>query len=400
MIAMRGLQGFAGGVLIPMAFTLILTQLPKPQQPIGLAMFALSVHLRACDRPDHRRLPDRELRLADHLFRQRGADHRHGERALFHARAAADTAQAPEGRRLGRHRDHGIGLSSLQAVLEEGNKNDWFASPFIVKLAIVSLVKPHRRLFWIELTVEKPLIRLRLLKGRNFGFGTMALTLLGFALFRLGLYPAGPISARCSITTPSRSARVLAWTGLPQLILIPLVPQLMKRFDHPLRRFRRPHAVRRELLHEHHDVARLCRRPAVPSNVVRAIGQALVLTPLTSVSTSRHRATGCAGGVGHQQHVPQSRRRHRHGRACDLHHQARAVPLQHHRPVGFSGPRGSRRPHRPDDRLLSGARHHRRRCRQAAGESSRSACGETSGTLCWASAMPLPCSALCWRSLR
>ena len=37
MIAMRGLQGFAGGVLIPMAFTMVLTRLPKPQQPIGLA---------------------------------------------------------------------------------------------------------------------------------------------------------------------------------------------------------------------------------------------------------------------------------------------------------------------------------------------------------------------------
>src|SRR5262249_20168702 len=43
MIAMRGLQGFAGGVLIPMAFTMVLTKLPKAQQPTGLAMFALSV---------------------------------------------------------------------------------------------------------------------------------------------------------------------------------------------------------------------------------------------------------------------------------------------------------------------------------------------------------------------
>src|SRR6201990_677271 len=43
MIAMRGLQGFAGGVLIPMAFTMVLTRLPRPQQPIGLAVFALSV---------------------------------------------------------------------------------------------------------------------------------------------------------------------------------------------------------------------------------------------------------------------------------------------------------------------------------------------------------------------
>src|SRR3974390_2502333 len=43
MIAMRGLQGFAGGVLIPMAFTLVFTRLPKAQQPIGLAMFSLAV---------------------------------------------------------------------------------------------------------------------------------------------------------------------------------------------------------------------------------------------------------------------------------------------------------------------------------------------------------------------
>src|SRR6202161_4551437 len=43
MIAMRGLQGFAGGILIPMAFTIVLTKLPKAQQPIGLALFALSV---------------------------------------------------------------------------------------------------------------------------------------------------------------------------------------------------------------------------------------------------------------------------------------------------------------------------------------------------------------------
>jgi hypothetical protein len=32
MIAMRGRKGFAGGILIPMAFTMMLTKLPMPQQ--------------------------------------------------------------------------------------------------------------------------------------------------------------------------------------------------------------------------------------------------------------------------------------------------------------------------------------------------------------------------------
>jgi DHA2 family multidrug resistance protein len=33
-----------------------------------------------------------------------------------------------------------IGLSALQTVLEEGNKDDWFDSPFILRLAIVAAV--------------------------------------------------------------------------------------------------------------------------------------------------------------------------------------------------------------------------------------------------------------------
>src|SRR5882757_1862925 len=41
-IALRAVQGFTGGVLIPMAFTIIITLLPKAKQPVGLALFALS----------------------------------------------------------------------------------------------------------------------------------------------------------------------------------------------------------------------------------------------------------------------------------------------------------------------------------------------------------------------
>ena len=33
-----------------------------------------------------------------------------------------------------------IGLSALQTVLEEGNKDDWFGSPFIVRLAVLAAV--------------------------------------------------------------------------------------------------------------------------------------------------------------------------------------------------------------------------------------------------------------------
>ncbi|HVB15745.1 MAG TPA: MFS transporter, partial [Stellaceae bacterium] len=42
MIVLRAFQGFFGGVLIPMAFTIIITLLPKTKQPVGMALFALS----------------------------------------------------------------------------------------------------------------------------------------------------------------------------------------------------------------------------------------------------------------------------------------------------------------------------------------------------------------------
>ena len=86
MIVLRAHQGFSGGVLIPMAFTLIITLLPKAKQPVGLALFALSATFAPGDRADHRRLPHRELGLAVHLLRQPGAGRADGRHAVVLAR--------------------------------------------------------------------------------------------------------------------------------------------------------------------------------------------------------------------------------------------------------------------------------------------------------------------------
>jgi MFS transporter, DHA2 family, multidrug resistance protein len=42
MIVFRALQGFTGGVLIPLAFTIVMIMLPRSKQAIGLAGFAVS----------------------------------------------------------------------------------------------------------------------------------------------------------------------------------------------------------------------------------------------------------------------------------------------------------------------------------------------------------------------
>jgi DHA2 family multidrug resistance protein len=283
MIAMRGLQGFAGGVLIPMAFTLVLTKLPKPQQPIGLAIFALSVTFAPAIGPT----------IGGYLTEN------YGWRTIFFVnvvptivmvsalyltleRKPAQLGLLKEGDWLG-ILTMAIGLSAFQTVLEEGNKDDWFSSPFIVRLAVIALVSLS--LFvWIELTVEKPLIRLRLLKSRNFGFGTIAVTMLGFALFG-SVYILPAYLGQAQGYNAQQIGAVLAWTGLPQLVLIPLVPRLMQRFD------TRYIAITGLLIFAYSCFMNTTMSPDYAGdqlwipNIVRAIGQAMVLTPLTSVTT-------------------------------------------------------------------------------------------------------------------
>ena len=82
-----------------------------------------------------------------------------------------------------------IGLASLQTVLEEGNKDDWFGSPFIVRLSVVAAVA-LALFFWIELTTPKPLLNLRLLRRRNFGLGSVANVILGHGAVWLGVSAA------------------------------------------------------------------------------------------------------------------------------------------------------------------------------------------------------------------
>jgi DHA2 family multidrug resistance protein len=283
MIAMRGLQGFAGGVLIPMAFTLVLTKLPKPQQPVGLAIFALSVTFAPAIGPT----------IGGYLTEN------YGWQTIFFVNVLPTIVMVsalyltlerqPMQLKLLKDGDWSgiftmaVGLAALQTVLEEGNKDDWFASPFILRLALVALVSLSL-FIWVELTVEKPLIRLRLLKQRNFGFGTIAMTLLGFALFG-SVYILPAYLGQAQGYNAEQIGAVMAWTGLPQLVLIPLVPRLMRRFD------TRYIAVTGLLIFAYSCFMNIAMSPDYAGdqlwipNIVRAVGQAMVLTPLTSVTT-------------------------------------------------------------------------------------------------------------------
>jgi len=284
MIVLRAIQGFSGGVLIPMAFTIIITMLPKSKQPIGLALFALSATFAPAIGPT----------IGGYLTENWGWQYIFYVNLvpglLMIAMLWASLEKSPMQLSLLRQGDWpgiitmAVGLAALQTVLEEGNKDDWFGSPFIVRLSIIAAVS-LTLFFWIELTSAKPLLNLRVLTRRNFGFGSVANFLLGMALYG-SVFILPVYLARVQDYNAEQIGMVLAWTGFPQLLLIPLVPRLMRKFDVRIviavgfAIFAASNFMNIEM------TGNYAGDQLFWPNIVRAIGQALVFTPLSAIATA------------------------------------------------------------------------------------------------------------------
>ncbi|MGV4792602.1 DHA2 family efflux MFS transporter permease subunit [Rhizobium sp. F40D2] len=284
MIVLRAIQGSSGGVLIPMAFTIIITLLPKARQPIGLALFALSATFAPAIGPT----------IGGYLTENWGWEYIFYVNlvpgALMIGLLFASLDRAPMNLKLLAKGDWpgivtmAIGLAALQTVLEEGNKEDWFGSDFILRLTVVAAVSLTLFIV-IELKTAHPLLNLRLLMRRNFGFGIVANFLLGIALY--GSVFVLPIYlTRIQGYNSEQIGMVLAWTGIPQLLLIPLVPRLMKRFDIRLLIVVGFALFAASNFMNVHMTGDYASDQLFWPNIVRAIGQALVFTPLSAIATS------------------------------------------------------------------------------------------------------------------
>ena len=70
-----------------------------------------------------------------------------------------------------------IWIASFQVMVDNGQKNGWFDSPYIMKLGITSLIA-FIILVWWELKAKSPLLDLKIFKNWNFTWGTIILTIL------------------------------------------------------------------------------------------------------------------------------------------------------------------------------------------------------------------------------
>jgi MFS transporter, DHA2 family, multidrug resistance protein len=77
-----------------------------------------------------------------------------------------------------------IGIGSLQYVLEEGNRRDWFGDALIIQLSMISAIALVAMVWWeLSSRNQHPVINFHVLKNRDLSASIFLFVVLGFGLY-------------------------------------------------------------------------------------------------------------------------------------------------------------------------------------------------------------------------
>ena len=228
LIAMRAVQGFVAGPMMPLAQALLLSSYPPALAGMAMALWAMTTLVAPVMGP---------------LLGGWITDHTHwgwifyinipvGVLAafitwtIFHKRETP-TKQLPID-------TVGLGLlvisvGSLQIMLDKGKELDWFHSPLVLGLGIVSLIGFAFFVTW-ELTDDHPVVDLKLLARRNFWTGTVSMA-VAYSLFMGNLVLLPLWLQQFMGYTSTQAGMLMAPVGLFAIILSPVVGKNISKFD-------------------------------------------------------------------------------------------------------------------------------------------------------------------------
>jgi DHA2 family multidrug resistance protein len=120
-----------------------------------------------------------------------------------------------------------VGVGSLQVVLEKGETEDWFATPYITVLTLTTIVAAIAFL-WRELSTDHPVVNFKILKKRSFAIGIVTSFVLGFALY--GSVFVFPVFCQNLLGFDAQQTGLILFPGgLATILMMPFVGQLLKR---------------------------------------------------------------------------------------------------------------------------------------------------------------------------
>ncbi len=227
LVAARALQGLSGGILITVPQAILRESFPPAEQGMAMGVYGMGVVLAPAIGPtlggwltDHYSWPwvffiNVPLGLLNLLMVQRVL-----EDPPYLERTKARLDLLGLGLMI-------AGLGAFQLMLEEGERNDWFQSGFIVRLAVIAAV--GMGLFiWRELTAERPAVDLKVLRNipftaATFLGGVMGAGLMG-SLFVLPLFLENLLGF-----TAMQSGIALMPRSLAMLVVMPIAGRLYNR---------------------------------------------------------------------------------------------------------------------------------------------------------------------------
>jgi DHA2 family multidrug resistance protein len=229
MIIGRVGQGFTGGAMIPTAQTIIAQRLPRSQQPIGIALFGVTAILGPVIGPliggwltenyswHYAFFLNLPLCAALVALLLLGLPH---DKVRLHLIREADWLGIA---------GLALGLGGLTVLLEEGQRELWFASSLIRTMALVSAAG-FAMLFAGQVVAKRPVIKLSLLLDRQFGSVALMGVVLGIVLYGTS-YAIPQFLASIANYNALQAGYVVLLSGLPSLFMMAIVPILLKRVD-------------------------------------------------------------------------------------------------------------------------------------------------------------------------
>jgi len=178
-----------------------------------------------------------------------------------------------------------LGLGSLEVVLDEGQRNDWLSSNFIVTFAVITAVCLIGVVVW-ELRQKQPVIDFHVLKERNFALATLSMLVLGFVLY--GSTALLPLFLQTLLGyTAMLSGMVLSPGGIVICIAMPAVGMLLRRYQARWLVIFGVAVSAAGLMAMSRFTLQLDYATAVRSRIVQSFGLAFLFVPISTVAFMR-----------------------------------------------------------------------------------------------------------------
>ncbi|MDZ4362256.1 DHA2 family efflux MFS transporter permease subunit [Brevundimonas sp.] len=229
MIVCRALQGFVGGAMIPAVFAIAFTAFPGRHRVTATVVISLIVTLAPTIGPT----------LGGHLTEALSwhwlffINVVPGALSLFLVARYGNFDKGDPS--LAKGFDWwglvlmATFLMSLQFVLEEGAKNDWFADDMILLLAVAAAICGPAFL-WRSLAYRNPIVELRAFANRNFLIGTLLTFIVGAMLFG-GSFLMPLFLSRVRDYSASEVGTTMVVSGLAMFLTAPFAGRLARIVD-------------------------------------------------------------------------------------------------------------------------------------------------------------------------